>query len=255
MKLRVSSRPPVIAITADGDSADSNRGELHDPLFVLPQRYCQAVQNAGAVPVIIPPGISSRHHRTLLERIDGLLVSGGNFDIHPRHYGEKPHKHLGHIKPERTRAELESIEIALIRDLPVLGICGGAQAINVALGGSLYQDIASQLPDAMEHQQAARKHYGGHAIEVRRGTLLHRVFGRRVLEVNTSHHQAIRDLGRGLMINATAPDGLIEGIESARHSFVLGVQWHPEALTTRISLHQKIFRFFVTACKSPGHGI
>lgn len=244
-----SRQPPLIGITADSMQTPGGKSKTaREHLFVLPHRYCRAVQSAGGIAVMIPHGASSRQLRDLLQRIDGLLVSGGNFDIHPRLYREKPRKQLGEIKPERTRAELDAIDLALRRDLPVLGICGGAQAINVALGGSLYQDIAAQVPHALEHQQSARKHLGGHIIEIRRGTLLHHVFGRRILEVNTSHHQAIRELGRGLTINATAPDGVVEGIESARHSFVLGVQWHPEALTTRPALHGRIFRSFIGAC-------
>src|SRR4029434_1452845 len=119
------------------------------------------------------------------------VITGGNFDIHPRYYGERPIRELGALKARRTKFEWEMTAAALKRDMPILGICGGAQAINVALGGSLYQDIASQIPHALKHEQAARKKIGGHRIAILGGTLLHRIFQRRDLEVNTTHHQAI----------------------------------------------------------------
>lgn len=243
-----SSRAPLIGITADSSANGAGKGN-REKLFFLPHRYCDAIESAGGLPIIVPHASSRSHVDPLLERLDGIVVSGGNFDIHPRYYGQKPHKKLGAIQAARTMAELESIRVALRRNLPVLGICGGAQAINVALGGSLYQDIETQLPGAHEHQQPARKQSGGHIISVEPDTLLHRIFKRRRLEVNTTHHQAVRQLGKNLAINAIAADGLIEGIESTTHSFVLGVQWHPEALTADRALHHRIFSAFILACK------
>jgi putative glutamine amidotransferase len=131
----------------------------------------------------------------------------------------------------------------------MLGICGGAQAINVAFGGSLYQDIETQLPAAQKHQQEERSDSYGHVVQVARGTLLYKVCHRQRLKVNTTHHQAIRNLGKGLVINATAPDGLIEGIESKQHSFVLGLQWHPEVLARSVAVQRRIFSSFVLACR------
>jgi putative glutamine amidotransferase len=133
--------------------------------------------------------------------------------------------------------------------VPLLGICGGAQTINVALGGSLYQDIASQLPNASKHQQGKKKETGGHRIQIEPSTRLRRIVRERILEVNTTHHQAVKQLGKGLVINATAEDGLIEGIESPNHSFVLGVQWHPEVLAFRYAHQRRIFSFFVSICR------
>jgi len=256
MSSAASSRPPLIGITADSSEFEaSGSAASQELLFLLPHRYCQAIQSAGGLPIIIPNSPSRTQIRCLLQRIDGLLVSGGNFDIHPRYFDEQPLDKLGNIKSARTYSELESIDIALRQDLPILGICGGAQAINVALGGSLYQDIATQLPNAQQHQQPARKHCGGHLIELQPGTLLHRILKRRTLEVNTTHHQAIRKLGKGLVINATAPDGLVEGIESTDHAFVLGVQWHPEVLARKILLQRKIFSSFISACQRLPRGI
>lgn len=250
MSPRAKSRAPLIGITADLSSRDSRASKLYkEATLFLSQRYCRAVEVAGGLPLLLSPMLSKSSARRILHRLDGLLISGGHFDIHPRYYGEKPVRALGEVKPERTEFELELANLALARDLPLLGICGGAQAINVALGGSLYQDIATQLPDAAEHEMSDKKTSGGHAIMVKAGTRLHRILGRDIVEVNTTHHQAVKRPGKDLIVNATAGDGVIEGIESPRHSFVLGVQWHPEALAPRYRHQQKIFSFFVSACK------
>jgi putative glutamine amidotransferase len=242
--------PPLIGITADLSGILSHRTQSQsEPTLFLPQRYVSAVERAGAIAVILPAHHSSRGLKRYMNLLDGLVISGGNFDIHPHYYGEKPINQLGIIKPQRTEFELELAMSALKRDMPVLGICGGAQAINVVLGGSLYQDIAAQLPDAAEHQQSARKTVGGHRVQVQDGTRLRKIIGRQSLEVNTTHHQAIKKLGRGLVVNAVADDGIVEGIESTQHDFVLGLQWHPEVLAPRQKLHRRIFFAFATTCR------
>jgi putative glutamine amidotransferase len=244
------SRGPLIGITADMSDVTANgSGTAQEPTLFLPQRYYHAVQKAGGMSVVLPPIGSRPKLRKTLQRLDGLLISGGNFDIHPIYYGEKPIHSLGAIKPERTEFELELIDLALNQDLPLLGICGGAQAINVALGGSLYQDIATELPNANQHEQGASKEKGGHAIEIHPGTRLRQIVQKQTLEVNTTHHQAVRKLGKGLRVNATAKDGLIEGIESRDYRFVLGVQWHPEALVGQDPYQRRIFSSFISAAK------
>ncbi len=250
IKTRSRNEVPLIGITPDtAASPPGGSGSRGEPLLVLQERYARAIQEAGGVPLILPIGASGALLRQLSDSVDGILVSGGNFDIHPRFYGEEPTAALGQIKEERTRFELELTSLALERDLPLLGVCGGAQAINVVLGGSLYQDIASQLPAAGEHQQGALKDRGGHKIKIHGGTKLRKILGRDTLEVNTTHHQSVKKLGRDLTVNATAEDGVIEGIESSEHTFVLGVQWHPEFLTGKDVLQRNIFTSFVRACK------
>jgi putative glutamine amidotransferase len=242
--------PPLIGITADLSSNSSNRSHVKsEPTLFLPLRYVSAVEQAGAIALILPANHSTRGLRRYMNLLDGLVISGGNFDIHPRYYGEKPINQLGSIKPQRTEFELELATSALKRDLPVLGICGGAQAINVVLGGSLYQDIAVQRPDAAEHQQSAKKRVGGHRVHVQDGTRLHEIVRRQNLKVNTTHHQAIKKLGRDLVVNAVAEDGIIEGIESTHHEFVLGLQWHPEVLAPRHKLQRRIFSAFAAVCQ------
>jgi putative glutamine amidotransferase len=243
---------PLIGITADLATPQSlGLDRQRESTFFLPQRYCRAVESAGGTAIILPMTASSLALRQYLEKLDGLLLSGGNFDIHPSYYGEKPLKALGEIKQERTEFELDLTSRALRQDRPLLGICGGAQAINVALGGSLYQDIATQLPHAGEHQQGTKKEIGGHYVNIHRGTRLRQIVKRDALEVNTTHHQAVKKVGSGLVVNATADDGLIEGIESSRHSFVLGIQWHPEVLSRLRPDQRLIFAAFVSFCKRP----
>ncbi|HWO40254.1 MAG TPA: gamma-glutamyl-gamma-aminobutyrate hydrolase family protein [Candidatus Eisenbacteria bacterium] len=241
--------PASIGITADWMAADADSGFPREPTLFLAERYCRAVEEAGGVALILPCSTSAAARRRLLERLDGLIVSGGDFDIHPSYYGEEPINELGRIKHQRTEFELELVNLALARDLPVLGICGGAQALNVALGGALYQDIATQVPRAADHQQSARKHTGGHRVRIQPGTRLERIVQSDAIETNTTHHQAVKSLGRGLVINAVAEDGVIEGIESQFHTFALGVQWHPEVLAPTSPYHRRIFTSFVASCK------
>lgn len=239
---------PLIGVTADLSEASNKFDKPQEAAFFVPQRYISAIERAGALALILPPNPSLVVVRRMIASLDGLVITGGNFDIDPRYYGEKPMRELREVKARRTEFELEVTEQALKKDLPVLGICGGAQAINVALGGSLYQDIATQIAGAGTHEQSARKERGGHCVNIAAGCQLHAIVGRRKVEVNTTHHQAVKKLGRGLVINATAEDGVVEGIESTRHRWVLGVQWHPEVLALRRKDQQRIFSCFVAQC-------
>ena len=241
----------LIGITADLNGAGNAGGHAKSgEAFFLPADYCRAIEQAGGTPVMLSPTSSRAVTSRISDHLDGLVLSGGNFDIHPAYYGETPTKEIGEIKAERTQFELRLTHLAIKRNLPLLGICGGAQAINVALGGTLYQDIATQLPEAMEHQQSRKKYTGGHRVQIRAGTRLGTIVKRQTLVVNTTHHQAIKSLGRGLIVNATAEDGVVEGIESPRHAFVVGVQWHPEALAPKFPQQRKIISAFVDACRT-----
>jgi putative glutamine amidotransferase len=240
---------PLIGITADttATSAQFSAGTKDTFLFIA-ERYLAAIERAGAIPVILPANGRRSAIGHLLSVINGLVLSGGDFDIHPRYYGERPIAALGQIKAARTAFELEIAEAAMKRDLPVFGICGGAQAINVALGGSLYQDINAQLQEAGACEHSSKNPNGGHPVLVERGTRLFSIIKRSRLTVNTSHHQAVKRLGCGLIVNAVADDGVIEGIESTEHRFVLGVQWHPEVLAPRQLQQRRMFSAFVAVC-------
>jgi putative glutamine amidotransferase len=239
--------PPIIGITADLAEQKAKAGG--EPTLFLHERYYRAVVQAGATPLILPPMNSTAAIRQSLRLLDGLVISGGGFDIHPSYYGERPIKQLGVVKASRTEFELELATAALKQDLPLLGICGGAQALNVVLGGSLYQDIRAQVPNAAQHEQGEKKSSGGHPVEIPEGTMLRAIVQRRHIEVNTTHHQAVKQPGKGLIIDAIADDGIIEGIESTSHRFAIGVQWHPEVLAPRRIDQRRIFTAFVAACR------
>lgn len=242
---------PLIGITPDVRTAVVSPSDSKaESVIFLQERTTRAILDAGGIPLVLPITSSRTTIREILERLDGILVSGGNFDIHPKLYGEQSIEALGEVKEERTQFELELISLALDRNQPILGVCGGQQAINVALGGSLYQDIATQIPNAIDHQQGTVKEQGGHQIKIHDGTKLTQVLGQDTLTVNSTHHQAVKTLGRGLIVNAKAEDGIIEGVESQNHSFVLGVQWHPEFLIEKDLLHRKIFASLISACRA-----
>ncbi|MDP6559076.1 MAG: gamma-glutamyl-gamma-aminobutyrate hydrolase family protein [Candidatus Binatia bacterium] len=248
----MSTRAPLIGITPDIQSGGKHAVSGEPAIFLL-ERYNRAVLEAGGIPLILPILTSRGPIQRLLDRCNGILLTGGDFDIHPRHYGEEPQEGLRDIKEERTEFELEVISLALDRDLPLMGVCGGEQAINVALGGTLYQDIALQVPDALEHLQSTVEKEAGHRIQVHNGTLLSKILECRSLEVNTTHHQAVKQVGRKLIVNAVSEDGVIEGIESTNHSFVLGVQWHPELLMDGNARQQQIYLSLIAAAQGEKH--
>ncbi len=218
------SQRPLIGLTLDAEPAG---GWSKYPWYALRQNYTAAVAAAGGLAVALPhdPGLAEAY----LERLDGLIVTGGAFDVDPALYGAADRHETVALKTDRTSAELAFLQGALARDLPVLGICGGQQLLAVALGGTLFQHIPEALPDALPHEQVTSHYEPGHRVEILRDTLLYDIVGADTMQVNTSHHQAVRNAGR-TRVNAVAPDGVIEGVEAPAHRFCLGVQWHPEYL-------------------------
>ena len=216
---------PVIGVTLD---AEPPGGYSKYPWYALRTNYADALAAAGALPVALPhlPALAA----DLLDRIDALVITGGAFDVDPALYGDGARHATVTLKEGRTAAELALLQGALDRDLPVLGICGGEQLLAVALGGTLIQHIADTVPDALAHEQPNPRHQPGHGVAIAPGTRLARIVGTATMQLNSAHHQAVRDAGPAAVVNATAPDGVIEGIESPRHRFCLGVQWHPEFL-------------------------
>lgn len=211
--------------------------------FTLRPEYARAVEKAGGLPVLLAPGPDAAGH---LDRIDGLLLSGGS-DVDPAIYGEAAHPTSKWVR-ERDDFELALTREALRRDMPLLAICRGQQVLNVAAGGTLVQDIPSQLPASGPHypKDVDRWHVA-HDVDVLPGTRLREIVGRDTLPVNSFHHQAVKDVGRGLRLSASGKDGVVEAIESPAHRFVIGVQWHPEAMWNRDPDHQELFRELVAA--------
>jgi len=190
--------------------------------------YVRAVLRAGGIPLILVPLIGVEHNGPILDVIDGLVLTGGE-DVDPAFYGHEPHPALGSVDQVRDAFELALFRDAWVRRLPVLAICRGIQLVNVALGGSLWQDIAAQRPGALPHQQPDGRDARTHGVTITAGSRLAGALGTTRCQVNSFHHQSIRGLAPGLVITARAPDGEIEGVESAPvDPWLLAVQWHPE---------------------------
>ncbi len=220
--MRTSPRP-VIGVTLDSEPPG---GYSKLPWYALRENYCDVLAGLGAVPVALP------HEPELVDDylalIDGLVITGGAFDVDPALYGADERHATVRLKERRTRFEWAITERALEADLPILGICGGQQLLNVVLGGRLIQHIPDSVPDALAHEQPNPRTEPGHEVLVVPGTLLHRLTGTERLLVNSAHHQAAETVGPGILVSGRAPDGVIEAIEDPRRRFCLGVQWHPE---------------------------
>lgn len=234
------SQKPFIGVTADSLVPTDNHSY---PLYLLKQNYATRIAEAGGVPFLLPHEVDCVD--AYLARLDGLLVSGGGHDIDPALYGDTTLHPTVVLNSTRVAFELAITRAALERNMPVLGICGGHQVINVVLGGTLIQHIPETHPQATLHSQTTPAHEQAHSIQVSEGTLLHQIIGHSTCSVNSFHHQAIRDPGLGVVVNARAPDGIIEGIEVPEYSFCLGVQWHPERMIS--PQHSGIFKAFIEA--------
>jgi putative glutamine amidotransferase len=219
------------------------------PIYQLKISYADAVLRAGGLPMVLPYSEDASCIDAYLERISGLLVTGGAFDIPPEDYGEERNEGMGKEKPGRTRFEAALMEAALARQMPVLGICGGMQLLNVICKGTLFQDIHREVPNAHPHEQTHDRTQPQHPIEISEGTLLGELLGTGQLMVNSTHHQAVKAPGEGLVVSAVAPDGVVEAIELPSHPFAVGVQWHPELLVKAIPAHLQLYRAFVQRAK------
>ncbi len=217
-------KKPVIGIT----------GNFGEKGCELAQGYYQSVLKAGGIPLVIPAYEDMATLVATLERIDGLLLSGGG-DLNPMLLDEEPVPGLGGICPQRDKAELWLIRMAYNRQLPILGICRGIQMMAAALGGSVYQDLKSQYTanPLIKHSQDLAREYASHTVRIEQDSLLYRIMGSDKLAVNSFHHQAVRNPGACFRVSAYAPDGVIEAIESTEHKSLLGVQWHPECFALR----------------------
>jgi putative glutamine amidotransferase len=215
---------PIIGLTLDREPP-GNYSKTH-PWYAIRENYCDAVARAGGLPILLPHEVD--RVGDYLGLVDGLVVTGGAFDVDPSLFGAATKHATVTTKARRTQFELAITRGAVAADKAVLGICGGMQLLNVALGGTLLQHIPDEMPGALQHEQPNPRTEPGHVVRVEPGTLLHRVTRMAEMPVNSAHHQAVKDAAPGLVVDARAPDGIIEGIEDPRRRFVLGVEWHPE---------------------------
>ena len=242
-------RKPVIGIAPDfNPGADRDGGESEATVFIR-NRYVAAIEAAGGIPVILPILTDRALGAALLDNLDGLMLTGSGPDIDPRRYGERKRFTFKVMSKERTESEFALVMAARKLDLPVLGICGGMQLMNVALGGTLVQDIGEQVAGALPHRKGLATETC-HPVTVERRSRLHAVLGRGTVQVNSSHHQAVKAVPRGLAVSAVAPDGVIEALEDRSRRFFIGVQWHPEYLYRRHRVHRALFEAFVKAARA-----
>ena len=229
---------PRVGLTLDADASGSR--------YELKSSYVEAVLAADGLPILLPHARDAA--AAYLALLDALVVTGGAFDVPPELYGEARRAGCGPSKPERTAFEKDLLEAALAARLPVLGICGGMQLMNVVRGGTLYQDLTADA-GLGSHEQPAPKDVPSHEAVVAAGTHLAALVGAGPLRVNSTHHQAVKDPGQGVLVSARAPDGVVEAIELPDLPFALGVQWHPEAVLRHDGRQLALFRGLVQAAR------
>lgn len=228
---------PLIGITERLNTEDT---------FYLRRYYSEAVEAAGGIPIHIPLIPRREYLAELCDKLDGLVLSGSNSDLDPALYGEEPHPRLGPVFTERDETDLLLLELAEACAMPVLAICFGMQSLNVARGGTLIQDIESQIANPIKHEQGQSYARLSHSVRLEPDSLLAQLAGIETIRVNSSHHQAVNRVGRNLRVIGTASDGVIEAvIDDRADRFVLGVQWHPEIAWQSDKLSQAIFASFV----------
>ena len=247
-----TNRRPLIGIPAAVHERPSAPGAAY---YQFNGNYPAALAASGALPVVIPLGLPEDALADLFARLDGLCLAGG-VDVDPAHFGEARHPALGHVDAPRDATELTLARWALAADLPIFGICRGIQLLNVAAGGSLYQDLAAQMPAAQRHNfDLADSPWERpvHAVRVAEDSRLAALVGTGEVMTNSFHHQAVKEVAAGFVPSAWTADGVVEGIEAPDHRFALGVQWHPEGMFATDPLARELFAAFVAACRD-GNG-
>lgn len=241
----------------------STRLELDRRQFYVGRDYCEALEFFGAVPVLLPLIPKRDYISEIVKKLDGILLPGSDTDVDPDRYGEDPHPRLKKVVPEKDETDLLLLDEAEKLNLPVLAICYGMQILNVYRGGTLYQDIETQIPNCLKHQQGIPLERNSHRISFTESDSLisslvigengNNAIEDKNVKVNSHHHQAIKLLGRNLKATAACPDGVIECIEDDRNDrFVLGVEWHPELSYRSDDLSREVFRNFIDYCVRRG---
>lgn len=232
---------PVIGITCSFN--------FEKKRFFVNKAYTKAISKTGGIPVVLPiMNDFAEKLGSILKKTDGLLLSGGT-DIDPNLFGEEPAVEINRVDPERDSFELALTRRSLKQHLPVLAICRGIQVLNVAAGGSLYQDIGKQVKDSIKHSQDAPRWHPTHQIEIEKNSLLFDIIPHNSIKVNSMHHQSIKNIGSEFKVVARGQDGIIEAIESKNSSFQLGIQWHPEEMVDRDANAPALFERLIEESK------
>ncbi len=226
------------------------RLELETRRFYLGRDYSDALAGLGAVPIHLSLSSQRDYLKDCLECLDGILLPGSDTDVDPQRFGEEPLPKLKKIIPEKDATDLLILEEAEKLNLPILAICFGMQVLNVSRGGTLIQDIETQIPNCLQHEQGIPLSRNSHSLEIGENSLISQFVDNQQIRVNSHHHQALKKVGRHLRATAWARDGVIECIEDSRENrFVLGVQWHPELNWETDDLSRKIFETFIKKCE------
>jgi len=219
-------KKPIIGITLDNEEPGSYS---KFPWYAIRQNYLHSIDRLGGIP--FPIFHSQKNIKEIFNMIDGLIITGGNFDIDPKIYGEKSKKSRLN-KNKRTSFEMAICKLLLDSDKPILGICGGEQLINIACSGTLIQDIFSHNPRAINHEQPNPRDETSHSVKIHKKTKLSSIIKKNIIKVNSAHHQSVDKIGKDLIVTGKAKDGIVESIEHIKHFWCIGVQWHPEFLIT-----------------------
>ena len=240
---------PIIGLTACFHYKQLKKSDVYFPHHYLWDQYVNAILEAGGIPVIIPVGLENRFPNKIIELLHGLVLTGGG-DIDPNMYDGTISHEISEVDPRKDLTEFDLFNLAFNKNVPILGICRGVQLINVALDGTLYQDIPSLVKMASNHKPDFPYDSTSHQVRIEPDTRLYKALGESRIWVNSIHHQAIKLHGKGLLVNAKSNDGIIEGIEHPTKKWVVGVQWHPELIYQTDKIQAKLFKAFVDACKS-----
>lgn len=240
---------PVIGITCSLTASPIGDSIYTLERNIIARDYARAIEYAGGTPFLVPHVGDMECIDQYLGVLDGLILSGGG-DIDPLLFGQEPHQNIGSVDRVRDEMELQLTQKALAQDLPILAICRGLQMLNVAAGGTIYQDIAAEMPQpTLCHSQNGAGWYASHTIDILSDSRLLQIFDSPTVRVNSFHHQAVRDVGEGFMITAKAKDNVIEAIEGPTHRFTIGVQYHPEMMWEHHPEVLNLFTTFLKACQ------
>jgi len=244
-----ASTAPCIAVVGDFNPGTMERFGGDEAHHFLNARYTRAVSAVGGLPWLLPIGDDADRVAHYLDRVDGLLLTGCGRHLDPTAYGDTARFELDLVAPCKQRMEFALIDLALRREMPILAICGGMQSINVALGGSLIQRINAEVNNPVAHMQTSKATHTVHDVAVSKGSRLAAITGVETLATNSSHTQSVDCIGDGLVVCATAPDGVVEAIEGTGKGWLVAVQWHPEYLYSDHPAQKALFPTFLAACR------